>query len=290
MSIVPFDQRDGFIWLDGKFTPWKDSKIHVLNHGLNYASGVFDGERIYAKKIFKQKEHTKRLFDGAKSLEIDIPFSMEEFDQAKNKLIEINNLNFAYMKTLIFRGSGTMRVEAAGVAPHCMIAAWEIGEDFNKASQETGISLQISKWVRPPANSFPSEHKCTGGYVINSLSIQEARRNGFNDALLLDYRGYIAEGASSNFFAVKNNELFTPIADCFLNGITRQTILEIASKIGLKHQQVRMNPSEIASFDEVFVTGTAASILPVTRVESWEFKIGEITKKLISEYNKLTQA
>lgn len=285
----PFHQREGVIWFDGQFVNWKDAKIHVLTHGLHYGSSIFEGERVYNGKIFKSLEHSKRFLASAQIMNMELPFSIEEIEEAKLDLIKQNNIDYGYMRILAWRGSEEMKIGGEKCKIHILIAVWKVDKELNKYAQTKGLKVCISKWKRPPAESFPHQAKVGGGYVISSLAKQEATDKGFNDALMLDYRGYIAEGSGANFFAIKDGKLFTPVADCFLNGITRQTILELAEKNNIPVSETRITPDQLEEFEEVFFVGTAAGISPIIQIEDYTYNIGAMTKRLIELYNKVTE-
>ncbi|MEQ9116190.1 MAG: branched-chain amino acid transaminase [Rickettsiales bacterium] len=285
-SRIPFDQRDGYLWYNGKLVPWSEVKIHPLNHGMSYGSSIFEGERVYNGVIFKSLEHSKRLFHSAKLMNMNIDFTLEEIEKAKKTCVQKNNINFGYMKVMAWRGSEDLTVFGKETSINIIISVWNVGESYNDKNQKQGVKLGISKWRRAPGNSFPYQAKIGGGYVINTLAKHEAEKRSLDDALLLDHEGNIAEASSSNFFAVKNNKLYTPIADCFLNGITRQTVIKIAQDKGFEVEEAKIHPDDLESFDEVFLTGTAAEIIPVIQIEKNNFKIGNITNFLIKEYKK----
>ncbi len=234
MNIVPFDQREGYIWYNGKMVNWPDCKVHVLNHGLHYASSVFEGMRAYNGKIFKLYEHIKRLHDSAEILGFEIPFSIEELINASNEIIKVQKITNGYVRPVAFRGSEKMKVYSDGISTQTAIAAWEWPAYFSPDLYKTGIKLCWSKWRRPAPDMAPTQSKAAGLYMICTLSKQDAENHGFDDAMMLDYRGYIAEATGANFFMVVDGVLHTPIADCFLDGITRQTIIELAKKLGIE--------------------------------------------------------
>lgn len=290
MKTIAFDQRDGYIWLDGQFLPWKDAKIHVMTHGLNYASCVFEGERVYNNVIFKSEQHTKRLRDSAKLIGFDLPYDDSTIIAAKNELVLKQEIANGYMKMMAWRGSEQMTIAAPKSTIHMMIALWSLPSYYKEETLAKGINMIISQWVRPSPSSFPYASKAAGGYVVNTLAKHTALERGADDALMLDYRGYIAEGASSNIFIVFDGELHTPIADCFLDGITRQTVIELAMKKGLKVVIRHILPEELANAQEVFLTGTASEICPVTQIEKYHFPIGDVTMGLLQDYKNLVNA
>lgn len=289
MTIIGFDQRDGYIWFNGEFVPWKEAKIHVLNHGLNYASSVFEGERVYNNVIFKSAEHTKRLRQSAHLLDFDLPFTDDEINQAKNQLVAKQQISNGYMKMMAWRGSEQMTIAAPNSKIHLMVALWSLPSYYKKDVIEQGIKMMTSQWVRPAPNVFPFASKAAGSYVVNTLAKHKAMKMGYDDALMLDYRGYIAEGASSNIFFVIDNQLHTPIADCFLNGITRQTVIELAKQNGIIVHERHIRPEELANASEAFLTGTASEITPVVEIDQYMFEIGEITRELSKKYKILVE-
>lgn len=285
MKSVPFDKRDGYIWFDGMFVAWQDAKIHVMTHGLNYASCVFEGERVYNNIIFKSYQHTSRLSCSANLLGFKLPFSEEVINKAKDELVVKQNIDNGYMKMMAWRGSEQMTIAAPNSSIRMMIALWSLPTYYRKEVVEAGLSLTISEWVRPPANSMPCASKAAGGYAINTLSKHAASDKGFDDALMLDYRGFIAEGTSANFFMVIGNELHTPIPDCFLNGITRQTVIDLAKARGIKVVERHIEPTELAKTNEAFLTGTASEITPIRNIDQYIFTPGKITLGLMKDFH-----
>ena len=286
MQILPFDNRDGFIWLNGKFIKWRDANIHVLNHGLHYASCVFEGLRIYNGKIFKLDEHIERLFNSAKILDLDIPYDYEKVVDITKEIIVKQNVSNGYVRPVVWRGSEMMAISAKKGSTNLAIATWEWPSYFSPEKLLEGIKLNVSKWLRPSPESAPTDSKAAGLYMICSLSKHEAEKLGFDDALMLDYRGYVAEATGANIFFVKDNELFTPIADCFLNGITRQTVVEIAKENKIKTHEKHFKLDFLKTCDEVFLTGTAVEITPVSCIENFNFEERKLTKFLMSEFKK----
>ena len=286
MQILPFDNRDGFIWLNGKFVKWRDANIHVLNHGLHYASCVFEGLRIYDGIIFKLNEHVERLFNSAKILDLDIPFAFQDVIDITKEIIVKQNVSNGYIRPVVWRGSEMMAISAKKGSTNLAIAAWEWPSYFSPEKLLEGIKLNVSKWLRPSPESAPTDSKAAGLYMICSLSKHEAEKLGFDDALMLDYRGYIAEATGANIFFVKNGELFTPIADCFLNGITRQTVIEIAKENKIKVHENHFKLDFLKNCDEVFLTGTAVEITPVSCIKNFNFEDRKLTKFLMSEFKK----
>ena len=287
MQMIPFDIRDGYMWVDGKFKKWNDSNTHILNHGLHYGSCVFEGIRIYKGKIFKFDEHIERLFKSAQILDLNIPFGFDEIKKATYKLTEKQKVKDGYIRPVAWRGSEKMAISAFDATTHIAIATWSWPSYFSPDKIMQGIRLTKANWVRPSPESAPVNSKASGLYMICSLSKHEAERNGFDDALMLDYRGFIAEATGANIFFVKDNKLFTPIPDCFLNGITRQTVIEIAKKNKIEVEEGHYDQSFLEDCEEVFLTGTAVEITPVISIDNNKFKVGKLTKLLIKEFNKL---
>ena len=286
---VPMDQRDGWIWYDGELVPWKDAKLHVLTHGLHYASSVFEGQRAYGGEIFKLRQHTERLIASAKTLDFEIPFSADEIDEAARQVLKANKLTDAYVRPIAWRGSETISVPARGNKVHLAVAAWEWPSYFSPEVKAKGIRLMWSKWKRPAPDTIPWQAKAGGLYMICTLSKHDAMDAGYDDALMLDYRGLVAESTGSNVFFIKGNELHTPIPDCFLNGITRQTVIALAKEQGYQVIERQIRPEELGDFEECFVTGTAAELTPVGEVGDYRFKPGVVTNTLADAYSAATR-
>ena len=283
-----FSQNEGFIWYDGELIEWKETKIHVLTHGLHYASSVFEGERCYDGKIFREIEHTQRLHHSANTLGFEIPYSVEEICEIRKIVLKANNITNGYIRPVAWRGSEMMGISAQRNKIHLAVAAWEWPSYYSPEARLKGIKLQLTKWRRPSPETAPISTKAAGLYMICTLAKHEAESNGCEDALMLDYRGYIAETTSANIFLVIDNEIHTPLADCFLNGITRQEVIRIAKHKGIKLVERHINLEELEKADEVFVTGTAAEITPVSEIGKYKFKPDTICKLMIEEYNKAT--
>jgi branched-chain amino acid aminotransferase len=279
------DQRDGWIWFDGELKPWKDAKIHVLTHGLHYASTVFEGERAYGGEIFKSREHTERLIRSGKMLDFAIPYSADEIEAAKRLVLEKNNLTNAYVRPVAWRGSEELSVPGRNNKVHLAIASWVWPSYFSVEEKLKGIRLEWSKWKRPSPETIPSHAKAAGLYMICTLSKDAAMANGFADALMLDYRGYVAEATGANVFFIKGDELHSPLPDCFLNGITRQTVIGLAKENGYKVVERHIKPEELVNYDECFLTGTAAEITPVSLVGEYTFKPGKGCETLLNAFN-----
>jgi branched-chain amino acid aminotransferase len=287
MASLPFDQRDGFIWLNGAFVPWKDAKVHFLTHGLHYASSVFEGIRAYGGKPFKLTEHNQRLHRSAEILDMKVPFDVATLDAACMELLKKNNLTDAYLRPAAWRGSEMMAIAAQSTKIHVAIACWNWPKYFSPELFEKGISLIQSKWAKPAPNTAPTESKAAGLYMIGTLSKHEAEKAGYNDALMLDYRGLVAESSGANLFMVKDGKVKTPVPDCFLNGITRQTVMALAREAGISVEETQITLDELMKADEVFLTGTAAEITPVGKINDTIFTPGAVTKQLSKMYEEL---
>ena len=278
----------GFIFYDGNVVEWSEAKLHVLSHGLHYASSVFEGERSYNKKVFKEEEHTNRLIHSAKSLGFNLPYNSDEIMNIRKMVIDANNISDGYIRPVAWRGSEMMGISAQSNTIHFALAAWEWPSYFSPEAKLKGIKLNISKWKRPDPSTAPVNTKAAGLYMICTLSKHEAERQGYDDSLMLDYRGYVAEATGANIFFVKDEELHTPIADCFLDGITRQTIITIARENGIRVHEKRIKLEDLKEYNECFVTGTAAEVTPVNQIDEFSFTPGVICKDLIKKYSLLT--
>ena len=287
MQIIPFDKRPGYIWVNGKLVKWEKANTHILNHGLHYGSCVFEGIRVYNGKIFKLKEHVNRLFFSAKVLDMKIKFSEKEICESIVKIKKKQKVENGYIRPVVWRGSEIMAISALKASVHIAIAAWTWPSYFSPKKILDGISMTISDWVRPSPKSAPVHSKAAGLYMICSLSKHSAESNGFDDALMLDYRGYIAEATGANIFFVKKNVLYTPKPDCFLNGITRQTVIKIAKKLKIKVVEKFLRPSFIKGCEEVFLTGTAVEITPVKRIDNIIFEQRYMTKRLMKKFSEI---
>ena len=288
MALIPFDDRDGWIWLDGKMVPWRDAKLHVLTHGLHYASSVFEGERAYNGKIFKGTEHSERLRTSAELLGFEIPYSAAELDEAKAAVLAKNNLTNAYLRPVAWRGSEMMAIAAQATTTHVAIAAWEWPSYFSPELKAKGLKLQTATWRRPDPATAPVHSKAAGLYMICTMSKHDAERNGFHDAMMLDFEGNVAECTGANIFFGFNGELHTPQADRFLNGITRRTVIDLAKGLGITVVERRIKPEELAKADEVFVTGTAAEITRIGQIDAHMFQAGKLTERLEEAYQFAT--
>jgi branched-chain amino acid aminotransferase len=286
---VPFDQLDGMIWYDGKLVPGPEAKIHVLTHGLHYASAVFEGERAYGGEIFRCTGHSERLKHSAQILDFEIPYSVAEIDAAKRLVVEKNGLQNAYVRAIAWRGSEQLGVSAQSNHIHLAVATWEWPSYFDPAERLKGIKLDLAEYRRPDPRTAPCLAKAAGLYMICTISKHKAERKGFADALMLDWEGRVAECTGANIFFVKDGRIHTPIADCFLNGITRQTVVALARKRGFEVVERRIMPEELSTFSECFITGTAAEVTPVSQIAHWNFNPGGITRQLMDDYTAEVQ-
>ena len=286
MSIVPFDQREGVIWFNGEFVPWKDAKVHVLTHALHYGSAVFEGERAYGGEIFKLTDHSQRLIDSGKMLDLAIPYTVEEIDAACRETLKRQGFKDAYVRPIAWRGSEMMGVAAQAAKINVAIAIWQWPAYFDPKQLEKGIRLDLAEWRRPDPRTAPAKAKAVGLYMICTLSKHTAERKGYADALMLDWRGQVAECTGANIFFVKNGEIHTPTPDCFLDGITRRTVIDLARKRQIKVTERTIMPDELSSFEQCFITGSAAEVTPVGEIGPWHFTVGEMTRALRSDYLK----
>ncbi len=286
MEIIPFDKRIGFIWYNGEFVEWQNATTHVLNHGLHYGSCVFEGLRVYGEKIYKLEDHTNRLFFSAQRMGIDVPYTKDEINNAQEDTIKKMNIKYGYVRPVIWRGSEMMAISAQKNKINVAVATWEWPTYFTKEDRLKGISLQTAVWKRPPPDCIPTDTKAAGLYMICTLSKHEAEKNGYTDALMLDYKGRVSESTGSNIFLVINGEIHTPVPDCFLNGITRQAVIEIAKNEGINVIERDIYPDEISKAEEIFLTGSAVEVTPVGKIDNQNFKVGDITTKISSLYMK----
>ncbi|MGE5505761.1 MAG: branched-chain amino acid aminotransferase [Actinomycetota bacterium] len=289
-AVLPFDDRDGFIWYDGALIPWRDAKIHVLTHGLHYGSCVFEGERVYGGKVFKLTEHSERLIASGRILGFEVPFTAAQLDAATAETVKANNIVDGYVRPVAWRGSEMMGVAAQTTRIHVAIAVWSWPSYWSPEARMRGIRLNISEWRRPHPQTAPTASKAAGLYMICTMSKHKAENDGFEDSLMLDWRGQVAEATGANIFFVYGNELHTPAPDCFLNGITRQTVIALAKARGIKVVERAINPEEMEKASECFLTGTAAEVTPVREIGPYHFTPGEITRQLISDYEALVRA
>lgn len=290
MSIVPFDDRDGVIWLDGILVPWRDATVHVLSHALHYASCVFEGERVYNGSVFKLTEHSERLARSAEVLGFKLPYSVAEINEATRAVVTSQGFMDAYVRPVAWRGAEQMGLSARQARVHVAIAVWEWPSYFSPEARRTGITLRTSRWRRPAPECAPTAAKAAGLYMIGTLSKHEAEDAGFHDALMLDYRGQVAEATGANIFVVKDGGLHTPIPDCFLDGITRRTVIDLAKRRGLEVIERVMWPDELKDADEIFLTGTAAEVTPVGRIDDLTVTPGPVGRALMADYDALVHA
>ena len=289
MASVPFDQLEGFIWMNGEFVKWADAKIHVLTHGLHYASAVFEGERAYGGEIFKLTEHTTRLHESGRILGFTIPYSVAEIDDACRELLRKQGFSDAYVRPVAWRGSEMMGVSAQDNQIHLAIASWEWPSYFDPAQRLKGIRLDLAEYRRPDPKTAPSTAKAAGLYMICTISKHRAERRGYADAMMLDWQGRVAECTGANIFFTKDGKIHTPLADCFLDGITRQTAIALAKKRGIEVIERRIVPDELREMTECFITGSAAEVTAVSEIADWSFTPGAITKTLMEDYTAEVQ-
>jgi branched-chain amino acid aminotransferase len=287
---LPFDDRDGWIWQDGTFLPWREARLHVLTHGLHYASAVFEGERVYNGKVFKLEEHNERLHRSAELLGFKVPYSVDRLNEITREVVKKNNLTDGYVRPIAWRGTETLSVAARNSTVHVAIAAWPWPSYFSKEARERGLKLMIAPWKRPSPETEPVHSKAAGLYMICTLSKHAAEDAGYEDALMLDWRGYVAEATGANVFFVMNGELHTPTPDCFLNGITRRTVIGLAKAQGINVIERHIKPEEMRNAQECFLTGSAAEVTPVGRIGDYSFTVGNLTKKLMQDYADLVRA
>jgi branched-chain amino acid aminotransferase len=284
MAVLPFDQRDGFIWMNGQLVPWKEAKLHVLSHGLHYASCVFEGERAYGGIVFKSREHSDRFKRSAELLDFEIPYSIAEIDAAKKLVVDKNGFQDCYVRPVAWRGSEMMAVAAQQATINTAIAVWDWPSMFDVAEKMKGIRLDIAEYRRPDPATAPALAKAAGLYMICTLSKHRAERRGYADALMYDWQGRVAECTGANVFFTRDGALHTPIADCFLDGITRKTVIELAKRRGFEVIERRIMPDELDTFNECFICGTGAEVTPVSEIGPHRFKPGNMSRTLIEDY------
>ncbi|GGH28623.1 branched chain amino acid aminotransferase [Alsobacter metallidurans] len=289
MSVIPFDQREGFIWFDGQMIPWADAKLHVLSHGLHYASSVFEGERAYGGQIFKSTEHSERFRRSAEILDFTIPYSVAELDAAKAQVVAKNGFQSCYVRPVAWRGSEMMAVAAQNSTIHVAIAVWDWPSMFDVEQKMKGIRLDIAEYRRPDPKTAPCHSKAAGLYMICTISKHQAEKKGYADALMLDWQGRVAECTGANVFFAKGGALHTPIADCFLDGITRRTVIDLAKRRGIEVIERRIMPEELAGFEECFICGTGAEVTPVSEVGPYRFTPGAISRAMLDDYSAEVQ-
>jgi len=288
--MIPYDKREGKIWYNNDLVDWQDVKLHILSHGLHYASCVFEGLRVYDGEIFKLEEHTDRLYHSAKKMDIKIPYSKDEINNATKKIVSVQNVQNGYIRPVAWRGSEMMAVAAQQTKIHMAIATWEWGTYFDPKLKTEGIKLNISNWRRPAPNTIPWDTKASGLYMICTLSKHEAEKQGYTDSLMLDHEGNISEATGANiFFKDNNGELHTPTPDCFLNGITRRTVIEIAKSKNIKVNERKISPDELSSFVGSFLTGTAAEVTPISKIAEHTYKVCNLILDLSASYDKLVR-
>ena len=288
--MSPYDDRDGVIWMDGILVPWRDAKVHILTHALHYGSSVFEGERSYGGKIFESKKHSERLIQSANYLDMPLPYSVEQIEDAKQEILDNNKEKDLYVRVIAWRGSGLdMGVASAKNKVHMSVSAWEWGAYYGDAKMQ-GAKLDISKWKRPSPDTIPSFAKASGLYMICTVSKHEAEAKGCSDALMLDYRGYVAEATGANVFFVKDGVVHTPKPDCFLNGITRQTVMRMLRERGIETIERHIELDELENFTECWLTGTAAEVTPVGRIGNYSFEVGPITKDIANSYDNIVRS
>lgn len=284
MTIIPFDQRDGVIWFNGEIVPWKEAKIHVLTHGLHYGSCVFEGERAYGGRIFKSREHSVRLHKSAEIMDFVIPYTVEELDAAKARVVDLNGGGDQYVRPVAWRGSEMMAVSAQHNRIHVAIATWAWPSMFDPETKMKGIKLDIAEYRRPDPQCAPVHAKAAGLYMICTISKHKAEKKGYADAMMLDWQGRVAECTGANIFFTRDGAIHTPIADCFLNGITRQTVMALAKDQGLEIIERRIMPDELKTFNECFIVGSAAEVTPVAEIGPYSFKPGNISRTMMDAY------
>ncbi len=284
-----YDNRDGKIWMDGTLVDWRDAQVHILTHAMHYASSVFEGERAYGGKIFLSEKHSARLLNSGNLLDMSIPYTIEQIEKAKYDTMAANNLSDAYVRVVAFRGAGPdMGVSSANNPVRMAVAAWEWGSYYGDAKFK-GAKLDISKWKRPSPETIPSHAKAAGLYMICTMSKHEAEAKGCSDAMMFDYRGYVAEATGANIFFVKDGEVHTPLPDCFLNGLTRQTVIGMLKDRQIKVHERHIMPEEMEGFEQCFITGTAAEVTPVSEIGPYNFEVGDITRTLMEDYMTAVQ-
>jgi branched-chain amino acid aminotransferase len=289
MALVPFDDRDGWIWFDGQFVPWREAKVHVLTHGLHYASAVFEGARMYGGEVYELTAHTERLFKSAQILDFQIPYTVHEISEACKQACARNGLTDCYLRPIAWRGSEMIGVSAQETKIHVAVAVWEWPSYFNPEEKARGIRLTWAKYRRPSPETAPTSAKAAGLYMICTVSKHAAEKEGYADAMMLDYRGYVAEATGANVFFIKDGVIHTPTPDCFLDGITRNSVIKLAREKGFEVIERHILPEELPSFTECFITGTAAEVTPVSEIGEHRFTPGNISLSLMDDYAKLVR-
>ena len=287
--MAGYDDRDGIIWMDGQMRDWRQANVHILTHGMHYASSVFEGERAYNGKIFKSREHSERLHFSAGELDFELPYTVDEIEAAKEQVLKANGLTDAYVRAIAWRGAGEdMGVASARNPVRMAIAAWEWGAYYGDAKMK-GAKLDIAKWKRPSPETIPCKAKAAGLYMICTLSKHEAEAKGCSDAMMFDYRGYVAEATGANIFFVKDGEVHTPKPDCFLNGLTRQTVIGMLEERQIKVHERHIEPGELEGFQQCWLTGTAAEVTPVGQIGDYTFEVGSMTRDIAKSYEGLVR-
>jgi branched-chain amino acid aminotransferase len=289
MAAAAYHDRDGWIWMDGEYLPWRDARVHILTHALHYASSVFEGERAYGGVIFKSREHSDRLHYSAGQLGFQIPWTSEEIDAVKLEVMRRNGLSDAYVRPVAWRGSEMMGVSAQNNAIHLAIAAWDWGAYYGDAKLK-GAKLDVAQWKRPSPETIPCTAKAAGLYMICTLSKHAAEAKGCSDAIMMDYRGYVAEATGANVFFVKDGAVHTPKADCFLNGITRQTVIGLLKDRQIQVHERHIEPGEMEGFEQCWLTGTAAEVTPVAEIGPYGFEVGQMARDMVAAYDTLVRA
>ena len=284
-----YDDRDGKIWMNGKLVEWRDANVHILTHAMHYASSVFEGERAYSGKIFKSRLHSERLLKSAKMIDFEIPYSVDEIEKAKYDTLRANGLKDAYVRPVAWRGAGEdMGVASSKNPVNLAVATWSWGNYYGDAKMK-GAKLDVAKWRRPDPNTAPFEAKAAGLYMIATMSKHTAEANGCSDAMMMDYRGYVAEATGANIFFVKEGEVHTPTPDAFLNGLTRQTVIEMLKTMGVQVHERHILPNELEDFSQCWLTGSAAEITPVGQIGDFNFEVGELTRTVSTNYEQLVR-
>lgn len=289
MASQPYDDRDGWIWMDGEYVPWRESKVHILTHAMHYGGAVFEGQRAYNGRIFKLQEHTERLFRSAEILGYQVPYTVEDINNACNTLLEKMGFRDAYCRPVVWRGSEMMGVAAQNNTIHAAVAVWEWPAYFSPEARMKGLRLDIAEWRRPAPDTAPTAAKASGLYMICTMSKHAAEAKGYDDALMYDYRGQVAEATGANIFFVKDGDLHTPTPDCFLDGITRRTVIDLAKKRQIKVIERAIMPDEMEGFEQAFITGSAAEVTPLSEIGPYRFEVGEITKTMMLDYDALVR-
>jgi len=288
--MASYDNRDGFIWMDGALVPWREANVHILTHAMHYASSVFEGERCYNGKVFKSREHSARLLESGRLLDMPIPYTVDQIEEAKASVLRANNLSDAYVRAVAWRGAGEdMGVASSRNPVRMAVAAWEWGAYYGDAKMQ-GAKLDIAKWKRPSPETIPTAAKAAGLYMICTMSKHAAEAKGCSDALFFDYRGYVAEATGANVFFIKDGEVHTPIPDAILNGITRQTVIGMLKDMGVVVHERHIMPEELPAFQQCFLTGTAAEVTPVGQIGEHHFQVGELTRDIATAYEKLVRS